>query len=141
MRATRPASSFRTWLGPRRLRLRFVDFLVRIWLLNACPHLNLPDAVFRNRLAAARLVLILGMLLLHCLGSFTDPSDGLPRSFHPARICFLSPLTRAGSNQLRSPPPGGLVVPSPLVGEARVRGKTFGENRMFGVAQRLPPLS
>src|SRR6185312_949047 len=64
MRAIRPESSFRTMLGPRRLRLRLVLFLVRIWLLNAWPALNLPDAVLRNRLAAARLVLILGMTQL-----------------------------------------------------------------------------
>src|SRR5262249_1978355 len=41
MRATRPASSARTWFVPRRLRLRLVDFLVRMWLLKAWPHLNL----------------------------------------------------------------------------------------------------
>src|SRR6185369_2376950 len=64
MRATRPASSLRTWLVARRPRFRLVGFFVRMWLLNACPHLNLPDAVLRNRLAAARLVFILGMVLL-----------------------------------------------------------------------------
>src|SRR5690606_19465208 len=36
-------------------------FLVRMWLLLAWPHLYLPEAVFRKRLAAARLVLILGI--------------------------------------------------------------------------------
>src|SRR5690349_12088816 len=64
MRATRPASSFRTWLVARRPRLRLVAFFVRMWLLNAWPHLNLPDAVLRNRFAAARLVFILGMTQL-----------------------------------------------------------------------------
>src|SRR5574337_1801344 len=64
MRAMRPESSLRTMLVPRRLRLRLVAFLVRMWLLNAWPALNLPDAVLRNRLAAARLVLILGMTQL-----------------------------------------------------------------------------
>jgi hypothetical protein len=48
-------------LGPRKLRFRFVDFLVKIWLLNAWPHLNLPLPVLRKRFAAARLVLIFGM--------------------------------------------------------------------------------
>src|SRR5215472_10562034 len=69
MRAMRPESSFRTMLVARRPRLRLVAFLVRMWLLNAWPALNLPDAVLRNRLAAARLVLILGMaqLLRLCL--------------------------------------------------------------------------
>src|SRR4030095_13460945 len=64
MRAIRPESSFRTMLGARRPRLRLVLFFVRMWLLNAWPALNLPDAVLRNRLAAARLVLILGMAQL-----------------------------------------------------------------------------
>src|SRR6478752_7618074 len=61
MRSRRPASSARTWFVCRRLRLRLVAFLVRMWLLLAWPHLYLPEAVFRKRLAAARLVLILGM--------------------------------------------------------------------------------
>src|SRR5574337_1911805 len=73
MRAMRPESSFRTMFVPRSLRLRLVAFLVRMWLLKAWPALNLPDAVLRNRLAAARLVLILGMTqLLSCFS--TEPS-------------------------------------------------------------------
>src|SRR5689334_24921394 len=59
MRSRRPASSARTWFVCRRLRFRLVAFLVRMWLLLAWPHLYLPEAVFRKRLAAARLVLIL----------------------------------------------------------------------------------
>src|SRR5690606_28103301 len=58
MRSRRPASSARTWFVCRRLRFRLVAFLVRMWLLLAWPHLYLPEAVFRKRLAAARLVLI-----------------------------------------------------------------------------------
>src|SRR6185437_1987014 len=64
MRATRLVSQSRIWLGARKPRLRLVDFLVRMCDLKACPALNLPDAVLRNRLAAARLVLIFGMLPL-----------------------------------------------------------------------------
>src|SRR5690348_17388926 len=64
MRATRLLSDSCTWLGARRPRLRLVDFLVRMCDLKACPALNLPVAVLRNRLAAARLVLIFGMLPL-----------------------------------------------------------------------------
>src|SRR5690348_7480003 len=64
MRATRLVSDSCTWLGARRPRLRLVAFLVRMCDLKACPALNLPDAVLRNRLAAARLVLIFGMLPL-----------------------------------------------------------------------------
>src|SRR5205085_6679415 len=61
MRSRRPASSARTWFVCRRLRFRLVAFFVRMWLLLAWPHLYLPEAVFRKRLAAARLVLILGI--------------------------------------------------------------------------------
>src|SRR5690606_24110538 len=61
MRFRRPASSARTWFVCRRLRFRLVAFLVRMWLRLAWPALNLPDAVLRNRLAAPRWVLILGI--------------------------------------------------------------------------------
>src|SRR5215831_21070188 len=82
MRAMRPESSLRTILGPRRPRLRLVDFLVRMWLLKAWPALNLPDAVLRNRFAAARLVLILGMaqLLRLCLLLGRAPRLQKPRN-------------------------------------------------------------
>src|SRR5688572_22501547 len=63
MRSRRPASSARTWFVCRRLRFRLVAFLVRMWLLLAWPALYLPEAVFRKRLAAARLVLILGIAM------------------------------------------------------------------------------
>src|SRR4029079_8418675 len=59
MRAVRTACSTRTWFLCRRLRLRLVAFLVRMWLRLAWPHLYLPEAVFRKRLAAARWVSIL----------------------------------------------------------------------------------
>src|SRR5690606_11059035 len=61
MRSRRPASSARTWFVCRRLRFRLVAFLVRMWLRLAWPALYLPEAVLRKRLAAARLVLILGI--------------------------------------------------------------------------------
>src|SRR5690606_28200556 len=50
-----------TWFVCRRLRFRLVAFLVRMWLRLAWPALYLPEAVLRKRLAAARLVLILGI--------------------------------------------------------------------------------
>src|SRR6478735_416212 len=83
MRAIRPESSLRTMLGPRRPRLRLVLFLVRMWLLNAWPALNLPVAVLRNRLAAARLVLILGMTQLLGLISYLFKRLTCVRTFHP----------------------------------------------------------
>src|SRR5690606_8218246 len=61
MRSRRPASSARTWFVCRRLRFRLVAFLVRMWLRFAWPHLYLPEAVLRNRFAAPRWVLILGI--------------------------------------------------------------------------------
>src|SRR3546814_16928767 len=61
MRSRRPASASRTWFVCRRLRVRLVGFLVRMWLRLAWPALYLPEAVFRQRLAAPRCVLILGI--------------------------------------------------------------------------------
>ena len=42
-------------------RFRFLAFLVKMWLLNDFEYENLPEAVFLNRLAAARFVFILGI--------------------------------------------------------------------------------
>ena len=64
MRATPLVSQALTGLVARKLRLRLVDFLVRMCDLKAWPALNLPDAVLRKRFAAARLVLILGRGML-----------------------------------------------------------------------------
>src|SRR5690606_24580704 len=69
MRSRRPASSAWTWFVCRRLRFRLVAFLVRMWLRLAWPALYLPEAVLRKRLAAARLVLILG-IAMSLIGSF-----------------------------------------------------------------------
>jgi len=46
----------------RRFRLFFLVLEVRIWLVNACPLLILPEPVFLKRLAAPLFVLILGIL-------------------------------------------------------------------------------
>src|SRR5687768_12856075 len=92
MRWTRPESSARTMLGARRPRLRLVDFFVRMWLLKAWPHLNLPDAVLRNRLAAARLVLILifAIALAPLIDYLPGPSGGsqphFPSCSNPACV-------------------------------------------------------
>src|SRR5690606_34306884 len=85
MRFRRPASSARTWFVCRRLRFRLVAFLVRMWLRLAWPALNLPEAVFRKRLAAPRCVLILGIAIPW--GRFEYWPGRPPRcesSFHPA---------------------------------------------------------
>src|SRR5215207_9715721 len=46
---------------PRRFRLRFCDFLVRMWLWNALPRLTRPLAVTLKRLAEPRWLFILGI--------------------------------------------------------------------------------
>src|SRR5688572_11577757 len=89
MRSRRPASSARTWFVCRRLRFRLVAFLVRMWLLLAWPALYLPEAVFRKRLAAARLVLILGIAM-----SFRISMTGLGAGSR-ARACARTRETRS----------------------------------------------
>src|SRR3546814_7845623 len=84
MRAIRPASSARTWFVCLRLRFRLVDFLVRMWLRLAWPHLNLPEAVLRKRFAAPRWVLILGIADV-LSGSCNWPGRWRGHSFRPAR--------------------------------------------------------
>lgn len=46
------------WVSPR---FRLVLFLVRMWLLNACLRLILPEPVTENRFFALELVFIFGM--------------------------------------------------------------------------------
>ena len=50
-----------TKVAERRRRFRFVDFLVRMWLLYARILLIFPLPVLRIRLAAPRLVFIFGI--------------------------------------------------------------------------------
>ena len=54
-----------SWTNPEcvNFNLRFFDFLVRMWLLNACFLLILPEPVSLNRFFALDLVFILGMML------------------------------------------------------------------------------
>src|SRR5688572_3416196 len=99
MRSRRPASSARTWFVCRRLRFRLVAFLVRMWLLLAWPHLYLPEAVFRKRLAAARLVLILGIGVVR-VRSVTGPGGGRSHAFHPA-LAGRKPLIPQESRRVR----------------------------------------
>src|SRR5699024_12789882 len=53
------------WTSPNwvNARLRFLLFLVRIWLLNACFLLIFPVAVTLNRFLALEFVFCLGMFL------------------------------------------------------------------------------
>src|SRR3954462_4157647 len=53
-----------TVTAPRRWRLFFVDFLVRMWRLNAWPRLTVPPGRTRKRFFAPLLVFILGMIAL-----------------------------------------------------------------------------
>src|SRR3954463_7699742 len=50
-----------TVTAPRRWRLFFVDFLVRMWRLNAWARLTVPPGRTRKRFFAPLLVFILGM--------------------------------------------------------------------------------
>src|SRR6184192_4116573 len=60
-----------TRVVPFNLRLRLRSLLVRMCALNALPRLNLPVAVFLNRLAAPRWLFSFGMVLVPSL-SFAD---------------------------------------------------------------------
>src|SRR5262245_52083628 len=55
-------SAAETMVGVSSWRFRFVDFLVRMWLLKAFERLTLPVPVTFRRLAAPRCVFILGIL-------------------------------------------------------------------------------
>lgn len=55
------SSALATRVAERSRRFRFVDFLVRMWLLFARNRRTLPPPVFRSRFAAARLVFIFGI--------------------------------------------------------------------------------
>src|SRR5437763_16921833 len=59
-------SRFVTWISamPRSWRLFLVDFLVRMWRLNAIERLILPLPRTRKRFFAPLLVFILGMMRL-----------------------------------------------------------------------------
>src|SRR5689334_25310854 len=98
MRSRRPASSARTWFVCRRLRFRLVAFLVRMWLLLAWPHLYLPEAVFRKRLAAARLVLILGMGVIRF-----ETMSGVAVAIATLSVRACAGLCRAPGRRRRDP--------------------------------------
>src|SRR5688500_17650703 len=49
----------------RRLRFRFDDFLVRIWLFPAFDRFTFPEPVIENRLAAPRWLFIFGIVCLY----------------------------------------------------------------------------
>src|SRR5260221_6730685 len=74
---------------PRKWRLFLVVFLVRMWRLNACERLMLPPERILKRLAALRLVFILGIALL----LFWHGGGLLPRSAFRPRQHFLRKLT------------------------------------------------
>src|SRR5438045_14708 len=61
MALTESALVLWTLVEPRSWRLFLVDFLVRMWRLNACERLMLPFARTRKRFLAPLLVFIFGM--------------------------------------------------------------------------------
>src|SRR5215208_971605 len=64
-----------TVVGRRRLRFRFADFLVRMWLLNALRRRTFPDPVTEKRFFAPLWVFIFGMLRSLGSASFSAAFD------------------------------------------------------------------
>src|ERR1035438_1792359 len=79
-----------------RWRLRLVAFEVRMCRLNACPRLNLPEAVFLKRLAAPLCVFSFGITisLFYNTTSRTRPVLG-PRNFYHFLGNLAGLLTRS----------------------------------------------
>src|SRR5581483_6070396 len=71
-----------TFCVPRRWRLFLVVFLVRMWRLNACERLIEPPGLIFRRLAALRLVFILGIALLHLGWRRVAPAEHLKPRHH-----------------------------------------------------------
>src|SRR5882672_4955293 len=61
---------------PRKWRLFFVVFFVRMWRLNACERLMLPPERVLKRFAALRLVFIFGICTISCFGMAPGGSNG-----------------------------------------------------------------
>src|SRR5690349_8543119 len=118
MRSRRPATWARTWFVCRRLRFRLVAFLVRMWLLLAWPHLYLPEAVFRKRLAAARLVLILG-IGVSVRNLSLARAVAVHHAFRPA-LAGRKPLIRHGSRRVLVPHETSPSEPEPRIMPPRV---------------------
>src|ERR1017187_6356179 len=81
MALTESALVLWTLVEPRSCRLFLVDFLVRMWRLNACARLTLPLPRTRKRFFAPLLVFIFGMTLpFHfpiCCPQRCSPEDRL----------------------------------------------------------------
>src|SRR5579871_3806031 len=83
-----------TWVMPRMLRLRLVDFFVRMWRRKALVRLIPPDPCTRKRLAAARLLFILGMAQLRLIASHqVTPQSGALRE--PGSTCLMRSKRKA----------------------------------------------
>ena len=65
MRLTFPLSALETKLVWPRLRLRLVDILVKMWLLNAFFRVILPVPVSLKRFLALELVFIFGITIIY----------------------------------------------------------------------------
>jgi hypothetical protein len=75
IRFTLPISASDTRLVWVRLRLRFVDILVKMWLLKAFFLVILPVPVMLKRFLALELVFIFGMSVFICLFNIFCLSD------------------------------------------------------------------
>src|SRR5271155_3523227 len=105
-----------TPVGPRRCRLFLVDFLVRMWRLNACERLRLPLPRTRKRFFAPLLVFILGMILdlPICCPRRCSPTERLLAPFSRApdrlRACSGDASVRPSSEPAASPSAGPRVL-------------------------------
>src|SRR5271167_4540383 len=118
-----------TPVGPRRCRLFLVDFLVRMWRLNACERLMLPLPRTRKRFFAPLLVFILGMML-HlpiCCPRRCSPEERLSAPF------ALAPDRPRACSGDASVPPFSAPAASPSAGlrvsETARRRKTARDRR------------
>src|SRR5690606_17581677 len=122
------------WFVWRRLRLRFVAFLVRLWLRLAWPALYLPEAVFRKRLAAPRCVLILGIAVSLSVLRYWPGRWPAPRfPSCPCRVDGRGPWGRRGVSS-RPPAERGRTEPRIMHGQgfrSQIRG--------LGARRRRPP--
>src|SRR2546423_8366194 len=103
MALTESALVLWTVVEPRSCRLFLVDFLVRMWRLNACERLMPPPARTRKRFLAPLLVFIFGMtsFLLICCPPRCSPGERLSGfRLYRLRACavdaWLLPLLSSG---------------------------------------------
>src|SRR6476661_8405435 len=151
MARTESALVLWTEVEPRSCRLFLVDFLVRMWRLNACERLMLPLPRTRKRFFAPLLVFIFGMTVPICCPRRCSPEERLsglrlyrlracsddawlpPLSSGPAASPFACPRVWETARPRCAAPDRRESVPT---GECRTPGAPF---RAPGSARSLWP--